>query len=89
MIYKIEIVDPRLWKKDCARLVRSQLERIMSKVSELKDVPWAQHIQVKELHHYQISDFRLRVGEYRVLFDKDDTKKVISLFRVLHRSKLY
>ncbi|MBP7114479.1 MAG: type II toxin-antitoxin system RelE/ParE family toxin [Candidatus Peribacteraceae bacterium] len=89
MAYKILIADIRAWKKDCATIPRERVRHIHQKIRELEKDPWAGNVHVKQLQHYELADFRLRIGEYRVLFDKDDALKTITLFRVLHRSKLY
>lgn len=46
-------------------------------------------MQVKQLKNYEVADFRLRIGDERILFDRDELTKTIHLLRVLHRSKLY
>lgn len=89
MRYELMIVDVKMWKKDCALVPRERLQQIFKKIRALADDPWAGNVQVKQLKNYEIADFRLRVGEYRVLFNKDEEGKVIHLLRILHRSKLY
>ncbi len=89
MAYKLLIDDQRLWKKDCARIPPEQLRLILLKIRALEKDPWAGNIQVKQLKNYDTAEFRLRVGDYRVLFEKDEEIKTISLLRVLHRSKAY
>lgn len=89
MAYKVFIDDDKKWRKDCSRIDRKQLRKILLAIRALEQDPWAENIQVKYLENYPTADFRLRVGDYRVLFDKDEEKKMIFLFRVLHRSKLY
>ncbi len=89
MAYKILIEDDRLWRKDCANIPHKTLRNILKKIQELHNDPWAGNVQAKQLKHYAIADFRLRVGEYRVLFDKHEETKTILLFRILHRAKLY
>ncbi len=34
-------------------------------------------------------DYRLRVGDWRVLFDKDETTRTMEVGRVLHRREAY
>jgi mRNA interferase RelE/StbE len=46
-------------------------------------------VNIKKLWNYPVADFRLRVWDYRVLFDVDDKKQIIKVLRILHRSKLY
>lgn len=89
MAYKLLIKDRRIWDKDCNVIPPKHLRLILGKIRALECDPWAENVQVKQLKQYALADFRLRVGEYRVLFDKDEDAKTILLYRVLHRSKLY
>ncbi len=89
MAYKVVIEDPHIWKKDCRAIPHDRLLHILRKIRGLAEDPWAPNIQVQQLKEYPLADFRLRIGDYRVLFDKDEETKTIMLFRVLHRSKSY
>jgi mRNA interferase RelE/StbE len=89
MGYNILIADERLWKKDCADVPAERLRQIFRKVRALEKDPWAGNVQVKQLKNFALADFRLRIGEHRVLFDKHEETKTITLFRLLHRSKSY
>ncbi len=89
MAYKLLIVDEKLWEKDCDAIDRKQLLRIFQAIQKLEKDPWDGNIQVKQLKDYALADFRLRLGNYRVLFNKDEDRKMILLLRILHRSKLY
>lgn len=87
--YRLVIFDERIWARDCDRVPRKQLERIIERISQLETWSVSTSVDVKKLQHYNVADFRLRVGDYRVLLNKDDEKSEIHLLRVLHRSKLY
>lgn len=89
MAYKILIADGKIWRKDCGAIQKEQLLRILKAIRKLEKDPWDGNIQAKQLKHYKLADFRLRVGDYRVLFNKEEGEKSIVLLRVLHRSKLY
>lgn len=89
MGYRILIADNRIWRKDCSAIPPQRVEQIFHKIRALQSDPWAGNVQAKQLKHYDLAEFRLRVGEYRVLFDKDEKMKTIVLLRVLHRSKFY
>ena len=89
MDYNIIIANKKVWLKDISQLSKKELERIIKKIRELKSNPWPEGLLVKKLKGYVLADFRLRVGNYRILFDRDLLKKEVVLFRVLHRSKLY
>ena len=79
---KIEI-----WKsaiKDLKNISEPFKTKIHNKVLELKDFPNIQNI--KKLTNFEPA-YRLRVGNYRILFDiLDDT---IIIGRVLHRQSSY
>lgn len=89
MSYTLVIYDEREWHKDCAKISKSILRNIVKRIAQLKKEPWPTHVHVKQLHGYPVADFRLRIGDYRVLFNKNDAAKTIYLLRILHRSKLY
>lgn len=89
MAYKLVIDDDRRWRKDCAAIPHERLVQILRSIRALEQEPWKENVQVKQLPHYPLAQFRLRVGDYRVLFDKNNATKTIHLLRVLHRSKLY
>ena len=89
MAYKLLIADGRQWRKDCGIIPKRQLQLILRRIRGLAGDPWTEGVQAKKLQHYRVADFRLRVGEYRVLFNKYEDRKEIHLLRILHRSKLY
>ncbi len=89
MVYEILIEDERLWRKDCANIPRKTLVNILKKIRSLAKDPWLENVHIKKLNNSHLADFRLRVGEYRVLFNRSDDRKVLHVLRVLHRSKLY
>ncbi len=89
MAYEILIDDMKIWRKDCAKIPVKHLRQILLKIRDLEKDPWPDNVKVKELFDYELAEFRLRCGDYRVLFDKDEPGKKIKLLRVLNRSKLY
>lgn len=89
MAHKLLIADEKLWRKDCDVIDRKQLAKIFEAIRKLEKDPWDGNIQVRQLKHYELADCRLRIEQYRVLFNKFDESKEVHLLRVLHRSKLY
>lgn len=87
--YRLVIFDERVWSRDCDHVPRKQLERIVERIRLLETWPAPANIDVKKLQHYDLADFRLRFGDYRVLLNKDEDKREIHLLRILHRSNLY
>ena len=79
---KIEIRKSAI--KDLKYILEPFKTKIHNKILELKDFPNIQN--VKKLTNFE-SAYRLRVGNYRVLFDLLDD--VIIIGRVLHRQNSY
>ncbi|MFH0770266.1 MAG: hypothetical protein V1926_02710 [Candidatus Peregrinibacteria bacterium] len=89
LTYRLVIFDERVWRRDCDRVPAKQLDRIVARIRLLETWSVSSGLDVKALQHFDSADFRLRVGDYRVLLNKDDERRAIYLLRVLHRSKLY
>lgn len=71
--------------KQLKKIDKSQAKRIYEKIQELNNYPNVSNI--KKLTNYNPS-YRLRVGDYRVLFDIEDEKLII-IFFIRHRSEAY
>jgi mRNA interferase RelE/StbE len=69
---------------DLKSLPKSVNDAIHSKIAELANFPNVSN--VKKLTNFEPA-YRLRIGDYRVLFDVKNDKIVIG--RVLHRKKSY
>jgi len=65
------------------KLESSIARRIVKKVDELSENPFSKDI--KRLKGSD--DFRLRVGDYRIIFDINETK--ILILKVGHRKNIY
>ncbi len=63
-------------KNDAAKIL-DKLENIIKKPSSSTNI--------KQLTAHPLATFRLRVGNYRVLFDKEDTLKIIEIIEIGHR----
>jgi len=89
MKYKVYVSDAHIWRKDCSTIPKKDLKRIVKRIKALRSGPWSPGVQVKRLQDFPSADFRLRVGDYRVLFNLYEEKRQIRILRALHRSKLY
>lgn len=70
--------------KELSKIHKQEVEKILLKIELLKEYPNVSNI--KKLTNFE-PPYRLRVGNYRVLFDiEDDT---ITVYSVKHRSKSY
>ncbi len=70
--------------KDLGKIDYKNKEQIHSKIGELKNFPSISN--VKKLTNFEPA-YRLRVGDYRILFDVSDN--TIEIGRVLHRKDSY
>jgi mRNA interferase RelE/StbE len=71
--------------KDLNAIPKTIKETIHLKISELSNFPKVANI--KKLTHFEPA-YRLRVGDYRILFDVFDNDKIV-IGRVLHRKESY
>lgn len=81
MKYKIEFKPKSL--KDCRKIPKEDLQRIFAGIEDLKD---GLEGDVKHLTNYS-PEYRLRIGNYRILFELEDDKMVI--YRIRHRRSVY
>jgi len=70
--------------KDLSKINKQDAIKIFLKIENLQDFPKVANL--KKLTNF-IPPYRLRVGDYRVLFDIEDTK--ITVYRVRHRKDTY
>ena len=70
--------------KNLSKLDKTEAKKILSKISELEKFP--QLPNIKKLTNFE-PPYRLRVGNYRVLFDIEDT--TITIYKVKHRKEVY
>ena len=88
MEFKVVFYSEKAISKDFMKIPKKYQEAIFSKLEKLSKA-WIDNSQVKKLNNYELCDYRLRVGDYRILFNLDDEKNEVIIFRILHRSKLY
>ncbi len=81
MKYQIEFKPRAL--KDCKNVDKKVLNVIFSKIEMLSEDLQG---DVKKLTNF-IPEYRLRVGDYRVLFETEKDKVII--YRVCHRREVY
>ncbi|MBL7190704.1 type II toxin-antitoxin system RelE/ParE family toxin [bacterium] len=83
MIWKLKIRPSA--KHEMQRLSDPILQRIISKIMGLKENPFPSGmVKLKMTEGY-----RIRVGDWRILYEIDKRKQLITVFAVRHRSKAY
>lgn len=70
--------------KDLSKINKPEALKIFSKIEILQDFPKVANL--KKLTNFT-PPYRLRVGDYRVLFDIEDN--TITVYRVRHRKDVY
>lgn len=83
--YSIQIIS--IAQKNIRRLDPNVRNRIIKAILNLKTNRYPQ--QFKPIKGKDIAQFRIRVGDYRVLYDVYDQDRVVLILRVGHRKDIY
>jgi mRNA interferase RelE/StbE len=73
-------------EKDLRRLPRDLVSRVMEKIEALRLEPFSNKsikISGSERH------YRLRIGDYRIVYEVDAKDKLITIHYIRHRSVVY
>ncbi|MBI2091471.1 MAG: type II toxin-antitoxin system RelE/ParE family toxin [Deltaproteobacteria bacterium] len=73
-------------EKDLAKISRSDVRNILLKTNKLTDNP--RPSQSLKLENSDMT-YRLRVGNYRVVYQIDDTAKTVTIYHIRHRKDIY
>lgn len=74
--------------RDVSKLPAADSERLRRAIAPL--CSWPDHGRdVRRLRGMELAQFRLRVGDYRVLFDVDPAGKRILIVRIGRRDRAY
>lgn len=84
MTYRLALTATAV--KERERLDDTVRERIDRAIRSLAETP--RPSGVKKLAGSQ-RDWRIRVGDYRVLYEIDDQQEVITIWRIAHRRQAY
>lgn len=83
MGYKLTIETSA--EKEISKLQPEIRQRIVEKVGELTNSP-----RPSGCRKLRVMDgYRIRIGDYRVLYTVDDAREVVTIFRVMKRDKAY
>lgn len=72
-------------EKELACLPRNVGETAISKINDLLENPRTRG--TKKLKGED--SYRLRIGNYRIIYSIDDMNKTITIFRIRHRKEIY
>ena len=81
-----EVLIERTAERDLQSLPHSIFNRIVPRIRALAGNP-----RPSGCHKLTGSrnDWRIRIGDYRVVYDIDDARKRVRIFRVRHRREVY
>jgi mRNA interferase RelE/StbE len=85
VLYDVQFTDIAL--KNLRRYPQNDQRRILERIEQLAADP-INMPNVKRLVDFDAA-YRLRVGNYRVLFDRDDIIRIIDVLDVLPRGRAY
>lgn len=86
-MYKLQI--ERHAERDLKRLKKRSpaiFSRVISHILALKDKP--RPTGVRKIVGSE-SDWRISIGDYRIIYEIDDRQKTVYIFRVKHRKEVY
>lgn len=84
MKYAVELT--RSAKKDVLALDDDTYERVSEAISELRHN--LRPTDARKLRGREDA-WRIRIGEYRIVYTVDDAQRTVSIFRVKHRREAY
>jgi len=82
-VYKIFL--ERRAENDLDALDPVMRDRVLERFTKLQNDPRANTKKLKG----STNAWRLRVGDWRIIYEVGDTKKEIRIYRIKHRSKAY
>lgn len=71
--------------KEVEKIEKQVQSRIIESVGQLADDPFTMSTKLK----MKPSLYRLRVGNYRVIFKIDSTSRLITIYKIGHRRNVY
>ena len=81
-----EVYLERAAERDLRKLPAEAFRRIIPRIQALAETP---RPPGRRKLSGSDSDWRIRIGDYRVVYEIDDTEKVVRIFRVRHRRDAY
>jgi mRNA interferase RelE/StbE len=81
-----EIFIEKKAEKDLRRLPKNYQNKIIKKILNLKDNP--KPIETRKITSSE-NYYRIKVGDYRIIYEINYKEKRINIFRVRHRKEAY
>jgi mRNA interferase RelE/StbE len=81
------VILERQAEKELRALPTQMLRRVDKRLIALADEPWPRGSA--KLKGKETEGWRIKAGEYRILYTVDKTHKVVKVYRIKHRSEAY
>lgn len=75
--------------RELKRIDRARQKIIKAKLRILAENPAALKSNIRRLSGPDEAIYRLRIGSYRIIFRKDETRLIVLIIRVGHRRDVY
>jgi mRNA interferase RelE/StbE len=85
-VAKYKVTFNKSSRKELELLPKHILSKILLNIDGLESEPRPR--SAKKIVG-SVSDYRIRVGDYRLLFEVDDIKQDILIYRIGHRKEVY
>ena len=73
--------------KALRKMPRNWSQRIREKLEQIAEEPYGQHNNVTKL--YDRLGYRLRVGDWRIVYELEDDKVIILVLKIAPRGSVY
>jgi mRNA interferase RelE/StbE len=84
MKYSVEVLPRAI--KELEKIPDTTYRRIVKRIERLESMP--RPLDTLKLKGHE-RRWRIRVGDYRVLYEIHDANRVVVIFRVVHRKEAY
>jgi len=74
--------------KRLKKIPASDRKKVLLKIKQLAKDPFARNLDIRKLATTK-NNFRLRVGDLRVIYEPDSKKKAIYIWEIDYRGKVY
>lgn len=86
MTQPYDIVVKRSVLKDIRRIPKTILGQIQERIAALAHEPFPSGAEAIEGYHHC---YRIRIGQYRVLYEVASTVRIVTIIRIRHRKDAY
>jgi mRNA interferase RelE/StbE len=83
MSYQVNL--PKTVQKQLNKLPQQLKQRILKAIIQLQQEPRP----INSLQMKGSQGYRLRIGDYRILYDIDESQQVVNMRRIGHRREIY